>query len=185
MGDQLTVHRMSPSSLSAQQGHASTPAALVIEPVLPNLLAVLSALASLGFDTTVAETYQDAKASLYAHRPTLLVTGLKLREYNGLQLVLRGTTVWPELRSIVTSDGVDPVLQGETERLGATFLVMPTSQQELEAAISRTVLQTRSPAHPIRAPFERRRPPAASEIEATFGPAERRRNVAEVLRNLA
>jgi len=71
--------------------------ALVVEPVLTSLLAILSTLASLGFDVLVAESFKDAKRALLAARPSLLVTDIRLHEYNGLHLVLRGQAAWPGL----------------------------------------------------------------------------------------
>ena len=55
---------MNPIPFGSSGGGSSSPTALVIEPILPHLLAVLSTLSSVGFDTTVAETFQDARASL-------------------------------------------------------------------------------------------------------------------------
>ena len=138
----------------------SVASALVIEPHLTNLLSVLSTLSTLGFDTTVAETFRDAKTSLAAHRPHLLVTDVKLGEFNGLHLVLRSRSLWKDLPAIVTSEADDPVLRDEAHHLGATFVTLPTSDRELLAAIIRTVLRT-GRAHPgnheaIEAPFERR-----------------------------
>jgi DNA-binding NtrC family response regulator len=176
------MNPMPPEPSGSRQSH---PTALVVDPALPNLLAVLSALSAMGFDTSMANTYQEAKAALDTQGPTLLVTGLKLREYNGLQLVLRGTAAWPGLAAVVMADAPDPVLQSETERLGATFVVMPTSSAELEAALSRTVLSARSGgAPPIQAPFERRTG-RRGESTAPEPRAERRRDLAAALRAAA
>jgi DNA-binding NtrC family response regulator len=179
---------MNPIPFGSSGGGSSSPTALVIEPILPHLLAVLSTLSSMGFDTTVAETFQDARAALSTHPPTLLVTGIKLREYNGLHLVLRGMTSWPDLAAIVTSEAPDSLLQEETERLGATFVVMPAPQMELVAAVSRTVLRARragGPLEPIRPPFERRLKSPASLTVVEPQTAERRRDAVAAIRALA
>src|SRR5262245_16281505 len=179
---------MNPIPIGSAGGGSSSPTALVIEPILPHLLAVLSTLSTMGFDTTVAETFQDARAALSAHPPTLLVTGIKLREYNGLHLVLRGMTTWPDLAAIVTSETPDSLLQEETERLGATFLVMPAPETEIIAALSRTVLRTRragAPLEPIRPPFERRLTSPASPTIVDPQMAERRRDAIAAIRALA
>ena len=150
---------------------------------MPDLLAVLSTLPAMGFAVSVAETFHDAKESLAASRPTLLVTAIKLGEYNGLHLVLRGTTAWPGLPCIVTAETADPVLRTEAERLGATFVVMPTTHDELVAAVSRTVLRPAGlPFSPIRPPYERRHNP--SEAAGTAG-SERRRDVRAAILQLA
>ena len=172
----MTIVSATPFTVPGLQ--PSSPPALVVEPVLPNLLAVLSALSALGFDVTVAETFKDARSVMGgAERPALLLTDVKLREYNGLHLVLRGRTLWPGLAAIVTSDAPDPVLQTEAERLGATFLVMPAPREEIVAAILRTVLRVPGSdlnQEPIRAPFERRRGQRRTAGSATTFLRERR-----------
>ena len=180
---------MNPIPFGNAGGGSSSPTALVIEPILPHLLSVLSTLSSMGFDTTVAETFQDARASLSTHPPTLLVAGIKLREYNGLHLVLRGMTTWPDLAAIVTSESLDALLQEETERLGATFVVMPAPQSELVAVVSRTVLRKRkagAPFESIRPPFERRlRSPPSPPPALDPGVEERRQDAVAAIRALA
>ena len=132
----------------------------MIEPVLPSLLFVLSALPPMGFDVTVAETFHDAMAVLLAREPMLLVTDLRLGEYNGLHLVLRGKERWPDLRAMVVTDRPDTALEREAERAGATFVPMPLTRPEFEAAVCRTMLVCRTErglTTPVRPPFERRR----------------------------
>lgn len=173
---------MTPDSRRTPHGQAT---ALVIQPSPSHLHACLSAVSSVGLDTVVADTFQDARAALVAHEPVLLLTALRLYDYNGLHLVMRGTSQLPDLAAIVTTDGPDPVLQLETEGLGATFVVLPQTQSELVAAICRTLFRRGAgvAAEPVRAPFERRSPrPGPDEVAS---PAERRRDVADVIQSLA
>jgi DNA-binding NtrC family response regulator len=172
-------------SLSA---HAT---ALVIEPSSPWLLQVLTTLSSLGLDTTVAETFHDARTTLCSTQVSVLVTAIRLHDYNGLHLVLRGTTAWPGLAAVVTCSVADAVLQSEAERLGATFVVMPVSPEDLAAAVCRTILRTPQPGadlDPIRPPFERRSrelKKASAALEGVATGIDRRRSVAEAIRALA
>jgi DNA-binding NtrC family response regulator len=172
-----------------QNVRAPSPSALVVEPELPRLLAVLTALSSAGFDPIVAETFQDARSTLGNQAITLLVTDLKLRDYNGLHLVMRGAASRPHLASIVTTDAADPVLQAEAEKLGATFVVMPASHDELVAAIYRTALRKPAPGEslePIRPPFERRISAASGRGRSSDSESpERRRELAALMRALA
>jgi DNA-binding NtrC family response regulator len=171
----------------------AAPSALVVEPALPQLLFVLSVLSSIGFDVTVAETFGDAKSSLVAKGPALLLTDVKLREYNGLHLVLRGKALRRDLPAIVTSQSADAVLQADAERLGATFVELPTTRDELIAAVYRTALRKASGSgalDPIRAPFERRRDERRKNAPANLFPTDRRtrdrrQDVAAALRTLA
>lgn len=134
-----------------------TPApALIVEPILPDALFFAAVVSSLGFHVTVADKFQEGLDRLRVP-PVLLIANIRLGEYNGLHLVIRGQSIRPDLAAIVTSAVADSGLEPEAERLGTTFLLKPTTTEELRAAICRTVLRTAgSPAGPIRAPFERR-----------------------------
>jgi DNA-binding response OmpR family regulator len=120
---------------------------------------IVDTLAECGFSVTSAESFAQGKARILESPPTLLVAELRLREYNGLQLVLRGKARRPSMAAIVLSSILDSVLQSEAETMGATFVVRPVDSRELIAAAFRTLL--REPARhpvvdPIRSPFERR-----------------------------
>jgi DNA-binding NtrC family response regulator len=151
--------------------HEFAASALVVEPDLRNLLSILSTLSKLGLDVAVAETFRDAKSRMAAMRPVLLLTSVKLHEFNGLHLVMRGRGWWPGLPSIVTTCVEDVVLRREAEELGATFMVLPTSNEEMAAAICRTVLRT-AETRSLRAPFERR---SRERRLSTFNPTSERR----------
>jgi DNA-binding NtrC family response regulator len=167
------------------------PAALVVEPVLPHLLSILSALSVMGLDVTVAETFKDARDTITSSRPSLLLTDVRLQDYNGLHLVLRGRSVWSELPAIVTSGAADAVLQDEAEKLGATFLVMPASTAEIVAAIYRTLFRPDASGRlaPIRPPFERRHAERRASASMPFTPnrrvGDRRRSPGALLEELA
>ena len=177
-GDAVAWVPQSRSAMSATVFRAPVPnefpaSALVVEPDLRNLLFILSTLSALGLDVAVAETFRDAKALLTTTRPVLLLTSVRLYEFNGLHLVLRGRSSWPGLPAIVTTPSDDVVLRREAEDLGATFMTLPISSQEMTAAICRTVLCVEGkPATPLRPPFERRAKERRS-AEAVYA-AERR-----------
>jgi CheY-like chemotaxis protein len=158
------------------------PSALIVEPVLLDALFVVATATSLGFQATVAATFQEGVERLRLS-PLLLVTDLRLAEYNGLHLVLRGKSAKPDLAAIVTSSFADPVLQSEAEHLGATFVLKPVSTEDLRAAICRTLLRSpESPAGPVRPPFERRRSDrrdvAADFLQSERRTVDRRRDIA-------
>jgi DNA-binding NtrC family response regulator len=131
--------------------------ALVVEPAVGDTLVLVPVLSALGFQVTATESFDEARRSLHSP-PRLLITELRLGEFNGLHLVLRGLSARPDMAAIVTTTVDDPVLRNETEAMGATFIIKPTSSEEFQAAIVRTVLRDRQAnVTPIRAPFERRR----------------------------
>jgi len=133
-----------------------TASALVVEPSLDEALSTVSLLTANGFQVTVVETFTKAKDRMGARPPNVLVTAIRLAEYNGLHLVLRGKALKPTMAALVISKIVDPVLQADAEAMGATFVVRPIAERELAAAIFRTLFQNAALAGPIRPPFERR-----------------------------
>lgn len=159
--------------------------ALIIDPVLTDAMFSVAAATSLGFHVTVANTFQEALERLRVP-PVLLMADIRLGEYNGLHLVLRGKAARRDLAAIVTSGIADPVLQPEAEQFGATFVLKPTSAQELRAAICRTLFQgTSSLGGPIRPPFERRTSDRRSTLPAWHHPERRtgprRRDVLQLI----
>ncbi|HYU79624.1 MAG TPA: response regulator [Vicinamibacterales bacterium] len=162
--------------------------ALLVESNLVDALAVTSALTECGLRVTVADSFAIAKDRLNAQPPEVLVTAVKLAEYNGLHLVLRAKSQRPDIAALVLSDAQDVVLQAEAEALDATFMVKPIDAKELTAAVFRTISAAKSfnrAAEPIRAPFERRT--ASRRVADTPTPherrmKERRREVTELLR---
>lgn len=152
---------------------AATVTALVVERTLSDALTVASMLTASHFHVTVAETFPKAKARLGAQIPGVLITEVRLAEYNGLHLVLRGKSLAPEMAAVVLSSVNDRVLQADAESLGATFVIKPLVESELTAAVFRTIFRTRhGGTDVVRAPFERRRGERRASVRSV---AEERR----------
>jgi DNA-binding NtrC family response regulator len=71
--------------------------------------------------TTICGDFLSARAQLLSAAPDLLVTNLRLSEYNGLHLVLLATSDGGTTRSVVYSDRPDAYLIREAQTLGAFF----------------------------------------------------------------
>jgi DNA-binding NtrC family response regulator len=98
------------SEKPAQLKHAMPRiSALVVEPVLSDALAITSTLLACNFHVTSAETFIKAKERLNTLTPEVLITAIRLAEYNGLQLVLRAKSLRPDIAAIVMSGTADPV----------------------------------------------------------------------------
>jgi DNA-binding NtrC family response regulator len=69
---------------------------------------------------TLCRDFLSARSQLLAAAPDLLVTNLRLEEYNGLHLVLLASAD-PVTRSIVHTDRPDPYLIREAQAIGAFF----------------------------------------------------------------
>ena len=135
----------------------SSPSVLVVEPALDQSAPLFSYLSAASLRVTVTDSFSEAKALLTVRPPAVLLTELKLGEFNGLHLVLRGKSVRPTMAALVMSPVFDAVMQGEADKMGATVLLKPLDRRELLAAICRTLARTSPDEQPLRPPFERRR----------------------------
>ena len=93
---------------------------LLVEPeagVSQSLRSVCQRVAKATFCTD----FLSARSQLLSAPPDLLVTNLRLGEYNGLHLVLLATSDRTPTRSIIYSDRPDPYLIREAQALGAFF----------------------------------------------------------------
>jgi DNA-binding NtrC family response regulator len=81
-----------------------------------------------GYDVISTESFHDALSILRTKPPDLLITDVRLHEYNGLQLVIaRGDSV----PAIVITGHVDPVLEQEARRQGAEYILKPVNPGQL------------------------------------------------------
>jgi DNA-binding response OmpR family regulator len=166
-----------PASFATDDVTPSPLTALVVEPSVTDAVSISLMLSELGFQVIVSETFHDASSRLSV-RPALLVTELRLGEYNGLHLVLRGKSAHPSLAAIVTSNIADTALYKEAEQLDATYVVKTVGAQEFRAAILRSVFRAEGDTTPIRPPYERRKSDRRLNVQTTHEPefrvAERR-----------
>lgn len=80
--------------------------------------ALLSWLGSAGYELAIVTTFAAAKALLET-KPALVISELKLGEYNGLHLALKARAAG--IPTIIVGPH-DPVLQKDADDLGATYL---------------------------------------------------------------
>jgi DNA-binding NtrC family response regulator len=116
---------------------------------------MVEVLASAGFQVLGLENFEAARRQLLLNPPVVLITALKLGEYNGFHLVLRGKAVAPRMAAVVISDDGGPSLRREAQQAGATFVTQPVTPSDLLPAVLRTLFRT-DPAVPIEPPYERR-----------------------------
>lgn len=114
--------------MSVNQHPAGRPRILVVEddPAARSALAEL--LEKAGYTALVAGTVQDGARIIRDAAPDLLITDVRLGEFNGLQLVVMNPR---PAAAIVVTGFDDPVLEAEARRAGADYLVKPLSFGEL------------------------------------------------------
>jgi DNA-binding NtrC family response regulator len=89
-----------------------------------------------GFRVLSASSFDEAKQLMRADPPDVLITELKLGQYNGLHLVLRSRLDHPRMGVIVMSHFADACLAEEAARQHAAFLVRPVGDRELLDAVN-------------------------------------------------
>ena len=104
------------------------PKVLIVEDDDATRNALKAVLAHAGYDTTAAGTFEAGMQALISDVPDLLITDVRLGEYNGLQLV---ATAREPISAIVLTGFPDPVLQREARLLGADYLMKPVSPPAL------------------------------------------------------
>jgi DNA-binding NtrC family response regulator len=98
-----------------------------------NTVALLEAA---GYRVRAARSFDEAKALLAEEPPDILITDLRLGQYNGLHLVLRTRSNHPEMAALVTSRVADPVLEAEAHRQRAHFILVPLTPPQLLQAVA-------------------------------------------------
>ena len=96
-------------------------------------------LRAAGFRVESADSFQEARTRISLRSINCVVAGVKLGVYNGLHLV---SQLWRDdspVSSVVTHDSEDQVLEREARLLGAEFLVLPCSDEELVGAVRQAI----------------------------------------------
>ena len=78
------------------------------------------------------------------------------------------------MAALVVTSVDDPVTRADAERMGATFVLKPTTRKELVAAVYRTLYRASGDTRPIRPTFERRIAERRSPTTVSMFDAERR-----------
>jgi CheY-like chemotaxis protein len=99
------------------------------------LASVAGYLASAGCAVVAFTSFADAKSHLGITVLDILVTELRLGAFNGLQLVGRAKSRWPDTTAVVFSGVDDPVLRREAEMMGAAFLLKPLTRAAIIGAV--------------------------------------------------
>ena len=95
-------------------------------------------LAESGRSVVACGTFQEAKAYLAFNTPDLLITDIRLQDYNGLQLVMHMADKHTHASSMVVTGHDDPVLRKEAERLHAHYLIKPIAKGDFLTAVDQT-----------------------------------------------
>jgi len=122
---------------------------LVVEDDDATRRGLVALLRNGGYEVVAVNSIPDAKKALMTERPHLLITDIRLGEYNGLQLLATNPNPIP---AIVLTGFPDPVLEAEAQHLGADFMLKPVTPSELMALVERKFSDSKTfePFHPGR-----------------------------------
>jgi DNA-binding NtrC family response regulator len=93
--------------------------------------AYAQALRNDGHQVTICTGFEEARECLKGETPDALLTDIRVRQYNGLQLALLFREVSPDGRVVVVTGHDDSVIRNEVAALHAEFLVKPISLAQL------------------------------------------------------
>jgi len=126
-----------------------SPTILVVEDNEATRSSLVELLTKAGHTVQSAATFAEASRALKAAPPSLLITDVRLGEYNGLQLL--ATSLRP-IPAIVVTGFDDPVIRAEAHRLGADFVVKPLSGKDFLTLVARKLAAVSGapPGGPVR-----------------------------------
>jgi len=108
---------------------------LLVDPDVTAAAAIVESLPS-SVDLDVRADFPSARARLHTQPPRLLVTALRLREYNGLHLVYLAARAGLTTRSVVYTDAPDQTAAQESRTAGAFYEVRSQLTLSLPAYIN-------------------------------------------------
>ena len=101
--------------------------------------AMADLLKGAGHAVLPAVGFRQAANVLTHSQPDLLISAIRLAEYNGLHLLLRAQLSHPRLRAILLDHAHDPITHSEARLHGAQYLVEPVAADTLLAHVSTTL----------------------------------------------
>lgn len=105
---------------------------LIVEDDLATRLGLAQLIVAHGHEAILAATFEQGRRLLRTHRPDLLITDIRLGDFNGLQLIVGELKPPP---AIVLTGFADPVIELEARRAGALYLVKPLPPETLLAHV--------------------------------------------------
>jgi DNA-binding NtrC family response regulator len=127
-------------------------------------------LSEQGHLVATAHSFHRAKELLDSVNPDLLITGVRLDAFNGLQLAVRTRLGHPTLPIILTDASWDPGLEEEATRQGATLVMNPLENPEFLCSVH-SALERQQPTLSRIRRWYRKRVRGAMEARAASAPA--------------
>jgi DNA-binding NtrC family response regulator len=109
---------------------------LVVDEDVATLASLSSAIERGGYDVVAARSFRDAVRALDSAAPSLLISALRLGQYNGLHLLVRARAAHSDLAAIVIGPAGEIVAR-EARSLGAAaYVTYPLDIDALLACVT-------------------------------------------------
>ena len=118
---------------------------LIVEDDKSTLSGWVELLRGAGYGVIGVSSYEEGRQEL-ASRPDLLITDVRLGVYNGLQLLMRGRMMNPDLQAVVVTGYADQIVQREAVHLRAEHLEKPVDADRLLQVVGNALGRRPSPA---------------------------------------
>lgn len=105
---------------------------LVVEDDVATRNGLETLLQRAGYEVLATDSVPEGRRALEEGAPDLLITDVRLGEFNGLQLVAMSPKPIP---AIVVTAFIDPALELDARRLGAHYLAKPIEPATLLALV--------------------------------------------------
>jgi DNA-binding response OmpR family regulator len=136
---------------------------LLVDTDPESTIAMEQALASAGYRVAAVTTFENAARQVTLDCPDLVVTSIRLGQFNGLHLVLRCRADVPTMPVIVIGGPEDVGLSAEAVRYGARFITKPVDPGAFLALVGELLVGV-APRDPLST---RRWPRKIAELPAT------------------
>ena len=107
------------------------------------LVGLVEMLRDAEYSATGAASYEEAKRLLDRRAFDLLISDVRLRGFNGLNLVKKCRNEWPEMAVIIISGYEEPLMELEASRNQARFVSKPIRPREFLATVSASLASVR------------------------------------------
>jgi DNA-binding NtrC family response regulator len=112
------------------------PRILVVHEDAATAARLATEITAVGCTVITTTNFEDGKKLLAGPPPVLLIAGIRLGEFNGLHLVIRGLLDHPAMSAIVIGEEPNPTFEAEVASHGAVFMVGAQASPELLALVA-------------------------------------------------
>lgn len=140
---------------------------LVVDDDASTRVGLVDLLQRAGYDVTGSATFEHARQALRERRPDLLITDIRLGEYNGLQLLVGSPEPIP---TVIVTGFIDPVLEAEARAHRAAYLLKPVTAKTLLGTVEQVLAHRQAQLIPTRR-WSRKRVTPALAADAGGAPA--------------